>query len=220
MNKILDFWKRNSTFILTMLGFLFFMDFCGRMIMPKHQMVNQQEPELHSNISEGNTTGKGLKSYEEIMMERSVNQKSKLPLLSLLFALLTVGATGYYVHKKGYLKKIIPGSIGFKAILLKEKTSKRLLMRINLSNTTHETQTFLPLSVLFKKSSEVRRFRLKSDDFPLSLTPGTKHTLVIDIEKFREKLPELNRYSRIGAEIDTTSGKIYKSNALPKWLIF
>lgn len=220
MNKILDFWKRNSTFILTVLGFLFFMDFCGRMIMPKHQIVNQQAPELHNNIADSNISGKGLKSYEEIMMARSVNQKSKLPLLSSLIALLAVGAAGYYVYKKGYLKKIIPGSIGFKAILLREKQSKRLLMRINLSNTTHETQTFLPPYVLFKKSSEVRRFRLKSDDFPLSLTPGTKHTMVIDIEQFVGRIPELKKFNRIGAVIDTTSGKIFKSDALPRWLVF
>ncbi len=222
MNKILDFWKRNSTFILVIMTFLFFMDFCGRMIMPTANKKQENKENSESVFFEETKSYKssGLKSYEQIMMERKLNKSANWTLLSWLAALAAVGAAGYFAHKKGWLKQLIPDNVRFKTTLLQDKFTQRLLMRLYISNTTNESQTFLLPHVLFKKSFEVKRFRLKSDDFPLTLTPGTSHTMVIDLQQFWEKVPSLANFHRIGAEIDTTSGRVFKTFAMPKWWVF
>ncbi len=218
MFRLLEFWKRNSTFILIILAFLFFMDFCGRIIIPHPENVTKKsiskEP-VTINPNQG-----GLKSYEEIVMERSLNDKGNRLLLSWLAALAVVVIAGYYTHQKGWLKSFFPGKVAFSSVLLKEKVSKRLLMRLSLSNTTRESKTFLMPHLLFKKSSEVRRFKLKSEDFPLTLTSGTNHTMVIDIEQFWEKVPDLAKFSRIGAEINTTAEEVFTSGNHHKWWIY
>ena len=93
-------------------------------------------------------------------------------------------------------------------------------MRLILSNTTTESKTFLGPQLLFKKLSEGRRFKIKSDDFPITLTSGTSHSLIIDIDQFYEKVAELEAFKRIGAEIDTTGGKVFRTMVVPRWWVF
>lgn len=215
MFRLLEFWKRNSTFILIILAFLFFMDFCGRIIIPQSENVTKKT--TSQEVITIKPDQGGLKSYEEIVMERKLSDKGNGVLLSWLAALSVVVIAGYYTHQKGWLKKFFPGKVAFSSVLLKEKGSKRLLMRLSLSNTTSESKTFLMPHLLFTKSSEVRRFKLKSEDFPLTLTSGTSHTMVIDIEQFWEKVPGLAKFSRIGAEINTTTDEVFTSDNHHKW---
>jgi hypothetical protein len=59
-----------------------------------------------------------------------------------------------------------------------------------------------------------------SDDFPLTLTPGTSHSMLIDLHQFWDKVPDLERFKSVGAEIDTTSGRVFKTRIVPKWQVF
>lgn len=220
MFRFIEFWKRNSTFIITILVFLFFMDYCGRIIFPgSRSRTTEHEIERTLDYSP-NALSKGLKSYDEIIMERNAGKKTNWPLLSWLTAATIVGFAGYFAHRKGWLKELIPGRVSFDATLLKDKMSGRLLMRLILSNTTTESQTFLGPQLLFKKLSEARRFKIKSDDFPITLTSGTSHSLIIDIDQFYEKVADLEAFKRIGAEIDTTGGKVFRTMVVPRWWVF
>jgi hypothetical protein len=219
MFRLLEFWRRYSTFIVTVLAFLFLMDYCGRIIFPTKGVADEQQL-VEQSISNRNLDGTRLKSYEEIMMDRRAKEKTNWPLLSWLAAAAAVGFAGYYAHKKGWLKALIPGSLSFRSKLQKDKSSGRMQMRLTMSNTTHSSETFLLPHLLFKKSSEIRRFKIKSDDFPLTLTPGTSHSLLIDVHQFWDKVPDLERFTSVGAEIDTTSGRVFKTRIVPKWQVF
>jgi hypothetical protein len=218
MFRFFNFWKRNSTFILWVLGFLFLMEYCSRVMMPapKQKVVNPVV-EVQPKAEGG---GKRIKNYEEILMERRAKQQTNWPLLAWLAAGATVLVAGYYAHRKGWLRGLVPGSVSFSSALMRDRSTGRLLMRLLMSNTTQGSQTFLLPHLLFKHGGEVRRFKIKSEDFPLTLTQGTSHSLVIDVDQFWEKVPDLVRFNSIGAEIDTTSGKVFKTRILPKWWVF
>lgn len=221
MKRLLDFWNRHSTFIITILAFLFFMDLCSRLIMPRpdagesSSQVNREWIEQATPQQE-----KGLKSYEQIMMERETRPDTRQPVVGWLMGLLVAVAAMWYLMRKGYLTRIFPGRVTFRTKFIWDKKSLRLLMEIKLINTSSESQTFLPPQMLFKKGLEAKRFKLKSNDFPLTLTSGTRHTMIIDVEQFWEKVPALKGFNRLGAEIETTSGKTYRTPAMPKWWIF
>jgi hypothetical protein len=134
--------------------------------------------------------------------------------------LLVAAVAVWYLMRKGYLSKIFPGRVRFRTTIIRHKNNRRLLLEIKLVNTTSESQTFLTPQLLFKKSSEVKRFKLKSNDFPLTLTSGTRHSMTIDLEQFWEKVPTLKSYNLVGAEIETSSGKLYKTLVMPKWWVF
>ncbi len=220
MIKLIDFWKKNSAFIVSVLAFLFLMDYCGRIIIPPKNYNNRADIPLIESTEQNVQGEKRLKNYEEIIMERNANEKTNWPVLAWLSAIVAVGAAGYFIHKKGWLKNIMPGRVSLKSVLLEEKKSGRLLMRLTISNTTALNQTFLLPDLLFKTSHHIRRFRIKSDDFPLTLTPGTSHNMLIDINQFWERVPDLVDFNTIGAEIETGYGKVYKSMMRPKWWVF
>ena len=221
MKRLLDFWNRHSTFIITVLAFLFFMDLCSRLIMPRPETEKSTSHDNREWLKQETPKQEnGLKSYEEIMMEREARQDPQQPLLVWLMGLLLAGATVWYLVRKGLLPKVFPGRVTFRTTFIRDKKNNRLLLEIKLVNTTRESQTFLTPQLLFKKVSEAKRFKLKSNDFPLTLTSGTRHTMIIDLEQFWEKVPALKSFYRVSAEIETTTGKLYKTRTLPKWWVF
>lgn len=220
MFRLIDFWKRNSTFIITVLVFLFLMDYCGRIVFPTSKPgADNVELKLNSE-RDLKTDHRHLKSYDEIMMERRAKEKTNWTLLSWLAAAVAVGFAGYFAHKKGWLNALIPGSLSFRSKLQKENSTGRMQMRLIISNSTHNSETFLLPHLLFKRSSEIRRFKILSDDFPLTLTPGTSHSMLIDVQQFWDKVPDLERFKSVGAEIDTTSCRVFKTRIVPKWQVF
>lgn len=221
MRRLLDFWNRNSTFIITIMAFLFFMDLCSRLIMPHPTAEESTGQSQHEWLKpETHDQEHGLKSYEQIMMEREARRDSRQPVVAWLMGLLVTAVAVWYLMRKGYLSKIFPGRVRFRTTIIRHKNNRRLLLEIKLVNTTSESQTFLTPQLLFKKSSEVKRFKLKSNDFPLTLTSGTRHSMTIDLEQFWEKVPTLKSYNLVGAEIETSSGKLYKTLVMPKWWVF
>ncbi len=220
MEKLVAFWRRNRLFIISIFGFFFVMNWCGRMIMPP---PSQKPVEAVAPLVEANAYEDGvprLKSYEELMTEKAArterNSGSFFLFVMLLTALLLIG---YYAYKKGWISSILPQWVRFSSGLYFDRKTGRLLMKLFVYNNTAESKTFMQPQLFFRKGGAKRSFVIKNGAFPLTLTPGTGHSIVIDVEQFWEKVLDLKGFNRIGASIDTTFGKNYRTMAYPRWFV-
>ncbi|WP_062124749.1 hypothetical protein [Geofilum rubicundum] len=220
MEKLLAFWQRNKMFIISVFGFLLLMNWCGRIMMPptSPKPVETVSPSVESaDVDDGLPR---LKSYEELMTERSRRPESD-PASFFLFVMMLTALLlmGYYAYKKGWLSTLFPQWVRFNIRLYYERKSGRLLLKLDVFNNTAESKTFMRPYLLFKKWGSGRSFVIKNDLFPLTLTPGTGHSMVIDVEQFWEKVPDLKGFNRVGASIDTSFGKSYRTWAYPRWFV-
>jgi hypothetical protein len=123
---------------------------------------------------------------------------------------------------KKYLHRLFPGRVMFSVVKGEDPVTGHRLLKISIVNKTDEGLTFLPPNLVFRKWGDERKFRLKGnsqeDMFPLTLTPGTSHRVVLDLEQFYEKIPDLKSSNRVGASVETTGQKIYRAFAWPRWI--
>jgi hypothetical protein len=220
MDKLMAFWQRNKLFIISVFGFFFLMNLCGRMMMPpaSRKPVETMVPLVTDQAQEDSVPR--LKTYEEIMTEKSEGRQrdsvSFFRFVMLLTALLLIG---YYAYKKGWLSTIIPQWVRFSMRLYYDRKTGRLLLKLFIHNNTSESKTFMQPHLFFKKWGGSRSFVIKNETFPLTLTPGTWHAIVIDVEQFWDKVSDLEGFNRVGASIDTTFGKNYRTLAYPRWFV-
>jgi hypothetical protein len=220
------FWSKYRNVIFAGLFFLMLLNYCNR--HTRNYMVPESVYGYSYDQAELKETTPYLNSYEEIMRQRYARpQKNPNGIFILLF-LLIIGAGIVWLYRdprwKRYWIRLLPGYVNLKVVIAKDKITGRKLLKISIRNKTTEGITFLPPIVVFRKWGKERRFRLKGsfqgDMFPLTLTPETSHRLVIDLEQFYEKLPDLKNATRVGAAIETTGGKVFKKFAWPLWLSF
>lgn len=220
MEKLMAFWQRNKLFIISVFGFFFVMNWCGRMMMPpaSQKPVEVVAPVVGDHVHEEGVPR--LKTYEEIMNDTSLGSErdsgSFFLFVMLLTALLLIG---YYAYKKGWLSTIIPQWVRMSTRLYYDRKSGRLLLKLFIYNNTAESKTFMQPQLFFKKWGATRSFVIKNETFPLTLTPGTGHSMVMDVEQFWDKVPDLEGFSRVGASIETTFGKHYRTMAFPRWFV-
>lgn len=219
------FWRKYGNFVLGGLLFLFIISYCNQQKpVPGRQTSSQQE-----NVTDNGNKGSGerLKSFEELMRARQEEHQPEGP--GSFFTMLMLLALGFGIvwlaRQKWWLDvwtKWFPGRVKFKVTKGKDRVTRRDLLRIWIFNNTAEGLTFMPPMVVFRKGGKERRFRFRSSNqdemFPLTLTPGTGHRVVLDLEQFFEKIPDLKGAGSIGATVETTDGKKYKDFALPAWL--
>ena len=183
------------------------------------------EPSLQNEenlvASDQNIDQVKFKSYDELIREQSVRHKGQRNSL-FVFAVFFIGLilVSYYVYKKGLFSAIMPQWVRFNIVLYKDRKTGRLLLKFFVFNSTNESKTFMHPQVFFKRGKIRRFFRLKNDTFPLTLTPGTGHSIVIDIEQFWDKVPDLKGFNKVGAIIDTNQGITYRTFAYPRWFVF
>lgn len=221
MEWLLAFWQRNKLFIITVFGFFFLMNWCGRIMMPPPVSEKPVEAVVPLIADQGQADSiPRLKTYEEVMQDKSVGDKrdssSFFRFVLLLTALLLIG---YYAYKKGWLSTIIPQWVKFDMRLYHDRQTGRLLLKLFIHNNTTESKTFMQPQLFFKKWGGRRVFVIKNELFPLTLTPGTGHAMVIDVEQFWDKVSDLKGFNRVGASIDTTLGKNYRTLAYPRWFV-
>ena len=177
-----------------------------------------------TEISESNEALKkdnGIKSYEQLMAERVARETQRTTsFFSAIFWLSALILVVYYLNRKGWLPKLMPQWVSFKMVLMENKINKRLLMRLTITNNSRKSETFNSPCLLFKNWSKSRKFVIKNDLFPLTLTPETMHTMMIDVQNFYDKVPDLGKFKWLGAEVETSVGKIYRSIAVPRWWVF
>ncbi len=221
------FWRKYGNLILGGLFLLFIINYCAQQPStsngsqsPVERIENGEQQQVEDNNGD-------LKSLEELIREKQQENSQRGPgSLFTVFLLLLLGVGIVWLARQKFVqdlkKKWFPGRVHFKVRRAKDKKTERRLIRISIENRTSEGLTFLPPMVVFKKGRNERRFRFKpgkqEDFFPLTLTPGTGHRVVLDLEQFYEKIPDLKKTSRVGASVETSDGKEYKDFALPIWL--
>ena len=213
ISDIVNFWKRNKILIISLLVILIFADWCTRAVLRPKPL-----PQSHKEFTypdEGYKEDNKTIRYD--FDTEQVPQRNPLPSLLLLFVVVTVI---YYAYRKGKLNKFLPGFVLFNAVLIQEKSTQRLLMKLNVQNKSKETITFVSPNIVFKKmTGKQRKFNIKNNTFPLTLTHGTGQTLTFDIDKFWSMIPDLKGFNYVQAEIETTGGKKYRTITKPKWWI-
>jgi hypothetical protein len=220
MEKLLAFWQRNKLFIISVFGFLLVMNWCGRLMMPPSSPKPAEMVSPLVDLEEVDEGMPRLKTYEELMTERSRGNDGDPASFFLFVMMLTaLFLMGYYSYKKGWLSTLWPEWVRMNIRLYYERKSGRLLLKLFVFNNTAESKTFMRPYLFFRKWGFSRSFVIKNDAFPLTLTPGTGHSIVMDVEQFWEKIPDLKGFNRIGASIETTFGKSYRTWAYPRWFV-
>ena len=218
-------WNKYGNYILIGLLFITIVNQCGpqvRLTAPENNPSNT----ISEGITQSDDHDLYLKSYEDILRQRQSGKPNSPNVFFIFLWFLILGAAFVWLFRKQWWQKRwhrwFPGRVVFKVEGGKDRVTGRQLLKISVQNNTREGITFLSPMVIFRYWGKERRFRLRSSDqkdmFPLTLTGGTSHRLVIDLDHFYERLPELKKSNRVGAAIETTGGKSYKRFALPAWL--
>jgi len=217
--KMADFWRNNRTLIVSILGILIILNYCARMWQPEDvSFVPLQDEEVYS--TERSLEDKRVDSYEDPIMNQNSPEPSQLDAIwQIIVTLALTGVLLYYGFTRGWYARFIPKWVAFSTPVFRDKLSKRLVMRISVANNTAESRTFLSPQIYFKKGEEIRKFNIKTTVFPMTLTPGTKQEIVIDIDQFWDKIVDLKGFNRVGAFIEESNGKIHRTWARPKWFL-
>ena len=217
ISEIVNFWKRNKILIISLLIILALADWGIRAVLrPKPLQQTVQKEFTYPDEDYKGENYSDNKDYDYINVERAP-RKNPLPSMILL---VLVAVVFYYAYRKGKLDKFLPGFILFNAVLIQEKSTQRLLMKLSVKNKSKQTITFSSPNIVFKKiTGKQRKFNIKNNTFPLTLTHGTGQTLTFDIDKFWSNIPDLKGFDYVQAEIETTGGKKYRTITKPKWWI-
>lgn len=219
------FWRKYSKFILGGLFFLFLVSYCNQQ-SPKQAAVQSQGKEQTTTELSDTSDLSTLKTYEELVKQRPPQDTEGPGSFLTMFLLLTVAFLIVWLLQKPkmqlLLRRWFPGRVMLQVVKGRDSVSGRRILKISIVNKSAEGITFLPPNLVFRRWGKERKFRLKGsnqeDMFPLTLTPGTSHRLVLDLDQFYEKLPDLKTSNRVGASVETTGQKEYRSFALPGWL--
>ncbi len=213
--KMADFWKNNRTLIVSILGILLILNYCARMWQPEDLL----SPSIQNERvvpADRPADEKRVDSYEERITKQTQQEPSRFDAIwQIVVTLSLTGVLLYYGFTRGWYARFIPTWVTFSTSVFRDKLSKRLVMRITVANNTHESKTFLSPHIFFKKWQKIRKFNIKTSVFPMMLTPGTKQDIVIDIDQFWDKIPDLKGFGRVGAFIKESNGKVHRTWARP-----
>lgn len=209
INNIKAFYQKNRIIIIVGLGFLVLMQICSR-----GGRVEKQEPMPSPEIAQV-TDDAEVKPLREIYYDDIQKQKVKRPEMTSMFILMGLVLLVYVAIKRGWLQKLTPSVVWVRVKIRRDKNTKERIASISIVNQTKESLTFSPpilvFSDVFKKS---RKFRLKSGEgqnvFPLTLMPGTGHSIHLNIDAFKQKAGGLKGLNWIKVEVNA-SIKQYRS---------
>lgn len=221
------FWRKYGKFILGGMFFLFLISYCNqqtRYQTSDADATKEQNP-VEQEMGQENE-GKTLKTYEELVRQRQPQDQEGPGSFLTMFLLLTTAFGLVWLLQqqrvRQYVRRWFPGKVLLQVIKGSDHATGRQLLKISIINKTNEGITFLPPHLVFRNWGQERKFRLKGsnqeDMFPLTLTPGTSHRLVLDLEQFFEKIPDLKKSNKVGVSVQTTGEKEYRAFALPTWL--
>jgi hypothetical protein len=219
------FWRKYNKFILGGLFFLFLVSYCNQQ-SPKQAVQPEEKEQTVTTESSDTSDLSTLKTYEELVKQRSAQETDGPGSFLTMFLLLMGAFILVWLLQKPKMQQLLhrwfPGRVMLQVVKGRDSVSGRRVLKISIFNKSAEGITFLPPYLVFRRWGKERKFRLKGsnqeDMFPLTLTPGTSHRLVLDLDQFYEKLPDLKNSNRVGASVETTGQKEYRSFALPGWL--
>lgn len=219
MSRMMEFWKKNRIFIITLFISVFLINLCARMFMPSDEPPAGMQVVQSDNYGDARDKDLKIITGEDVRVNAPVEKKrgnSFLQLLLLAMALILIAKYGF---RKGWFSHLLPKVVILRISLHRKRSNARLLMRISVYNNTPQSKTFSAPHLFFKRGKDTRNFAVKNELFPLTLPTGSSHSILIDVDQFWEKVAGLNLYNRIGASIETSTGESYRSLAIPKWLV-
>ncbi len=212
LKGFLDILKKNRIIIYTLLGVALTMQICSR----GAQTAVQEPVSIEDRVSQIDTD-------TPVQQPSDVLEAPKTDYTSLFIMLFFV--LFFFVAKKyGWLQKFMPQLVLFRVGHYKLKSNGNIVLRVFIINQTKRDITFNAPTIQFFNGNSKREFAIKNiggqNYFPLTLMPGTGHKFTIDAQKFYTKVDGLNDFKTISMQIETSTGKIYKSIKWPVSLTF
>ncbi|TRX66217.1 7TM-DISM domain-containing protein [Carboxylicivirga sp. M1479] len=204
MHKIKEFYRKNRLLIIAGLAFILLMQICS-----KGGRVKQKNAEHDSQVTTEapSNNDSELKPLNEIYYEEQQNNPERNPEMTSLFILMGLVLLVYVATKRGWLQKLTPSIVWVRISVKRNKATKQRMATISIANHTKESITFFAPVLAFSASfGKARRFRLKggSDQqlFPLTLMPGTAHTVTLNIDNFHKKAGLSNSFKWVKVEVN------------------
>jgi len=209
MNNAIAFFKRHRIVILGTLAVLIMLQWCQYQANTKYR---QTAPLRQETIR-----------IEEPLPPSAPEQNEPqsnpwLPYFILVGMTLLV----YIAQKQGWMEKLVPGRMSLRAKLFKQ--NNRQMLRIYFLNTSQNSHDVDAPIIEFMRAGEQKAFRLKVNDndisFPITLTQRTSHLMVIDLQQFYERIPDLKKFYWIRIKATIDSNTVQKTFPMPVWSAF
>lgn len=214
MKQLIEFVKKNSVVIIGVLVLLVVLQWCQYRSdvlyrNPDQQAIEQVTDKIQDAIGDNQLP---IGSNKD-------NRPVSSPWLSYL---LMVGLVVFVfiAQRRGWLEKLIPGMVIVRTKIIKSRTSGRRMLQIFFLNITKESHTFDGPVVEFMKLGDTKSFRINVNknnySFPITLTNNTSHKVVIDLDQFYEKIPDLKQYRLLRVKVMINGAKVKKT--IPKFV--
>lgn len=141
--------------------------------------------------------------------------------LFVYFLLVVMVLLVYVAQRRKWFEKLVPGMVLLR-IRIYKSPHKRRMMQIWFMNTSETSQTFDEPVVEFMKYNAVKAFKIKVADevlsFPITLTRQTAHKIIIDLDQFYDRIPELKSFQWVRVRMKLNGTKNRKTfPKLVKW---
>ena len=217
LSRIKEFYYRNRKLLIGVFAFLLLLQLCSRGAQAPSESQHKKRETIRIEVPE-DTLSNGEESLEKAFYEGMTKPAEKQPEFNPLFMeflLMTALVLIFYiVGKRGWLRKLMPAMVIIKARTVKSRAAGDLLLAIEINNKTKDSITFEPPILIFKRFRKVRKFKIKGGGgenvFPLTLMPDTGHKVIINLDRFKERIPEIKKYNKVNILITADNGKTYK----------
>jgi hypothetical protein len=210
MNQIVAFYKKNKLLIWGALIILVLLKWCQyqadtkyRQTPPSERIVNNPNPQPMPELPAS---------------EPQPQSNPWLPYFILVGMTLIV----YIAQKRGWIEKIAPSIFLLRVKLFKQ--NNRQMMRISFLNYSKHTNDVESPVVEFIKPGQIKAFRIKVADnemsFPISLTRQTSHVMLIDLDRFYERVPELKKFHWVRVTTTLNANKVKRTFPRLVWSSF
>ncbi len=213
LKKIGDFYLRHRMVILITIVVFFGLQVVNTLVRGKLATTPSSE---HVQVSNGTNTQ--IKSFQTPISdpkEGTEEEPNGWFMWGPVLFISVVASLIYLFQNWRGIDRFFPGYILMRAGIVGSKRSGHLKWQISLSNRKSEAITFSEPILVFSSFKDKKRFKINSSDyskgFPITLAPKTNHTLVIELNQFYQRHPQLTKYRFIRTEITASNGKIYKS---------
>jgi hypothetical protein len=209
MNQAIAFIKKHRILILGTLVVLIILQWCQYQANTKYR---QNAPHYSQSIRVEEPQSQSAPEQEE------PQGNPWLPYFILVGMVVVV----YVAQKQGWMEKLVPGRMSIRAKLFKQ--NNRQMLRIYFLNTSQNSHDVDAPVVEFMRAGEQKAFRLKVNDndisFPITLTQRTSHLMVIDLQQFYERIPDLKKFYWIRIKATIDSNTVQKTFPMPVWSAF
>lgn len=209
MNQVIEFLKKHRILILGALIVLIILQWCQYQANTEYRQ-NAPHRQESIRIDEPVPT--------PVPDQKAPKSNPWLPYFILVGMTLVV----YIAQKQGWIEKLVPGRLSLRAKLFKQ--NNRQMLRIYFLNTSQNSHDVDAPIIEFMRAGEQKAFRLKVNDndisFPITLTQRTSHLMVIDLQQFYERIPDLKKFYWIRIKATIDSKNVQKTFPMPVWSAF